>query len=57
LIGTVDPSVRVEWRLTDNFMIRGITEPRFGGDLTFAEGAATAVERSIGLFLFYGWSY
>lgn len=57
LIGEIKPSVRLEWRLTDNLTVEGVTEPRFGQEFSVSQGAATAIEQSFGLFLFYGWSY
>jgi translocation and assembly module TamB len=58
LAGAVRPTVRLEWRLTDRFTLRGVTQPRFGeaGRLIFEVPGAN-VEQSIGLFLFYGWTY
>lgn len=57
LIGEIKPTVRVEWRLTDNLTVEGVTEPRFGEELALSQAATSAFEQSFGLFLFYGWSY
>ncbi|NIR45177.1 MAG: translocation/assembly module TamB [Gemmatimonadetes bacterium] len=58
LAGAIRPTVRLEWKLDDRFTVRGITQPRFGeaSKLIFEELGAN-LEQSIGLFLFYGWSY
>ncbi|UCC73324.1 MAG: translocation/assembly module TamB [Gemmatimonadota bacterium] len=58
LVGVVRPTVHLEWRLDENFTLRGVTEPRFGREGTlFYGGPGTDLEQSIGLFLFYGWGY
>jgi translocation and assembly module TamB len=58
LAGTVRPTVRLEWQLDENLTLRGVTQPRFGeaGRLIF-EVPGADIQQSIGLFLFYGWSY
>jgi translocation and assembly module TamB len=59
LVGAVRPTVRLDWRLDDRLTLRGITEPRFGreGVLFYGGPGSSDLEQSIGLFLFYGWSY
>jgi len=59
LVGAVRPTVRLDWRLDDRLTLRGITEPRFGreGVLFYGGPGSGDLEQSIGLFLFYGWSY
>lgn len=57
LAGTVGPAVRLEWRLTENFTIQGVTEPRLTSEAGLAEATTALERRSIGLFLFYGWTY
>ncbi len=59
LVGAVRPTVRLDWRLDDNLTLRGITEPRFGreGVLFYGGPGSSDLEQSIGVFLFYGWSY
>lgn len=58
LVGMVRPTVRLEWRLNDNLTLRGVTEPRSSQQGTVVqEGEGSNVEQSIGVFLFYGWSY
>lgn len=58
LAGAVRPTVRLEWRLDENFTLRGVTEPRFGPEGTlFYGGPAANLEQSIGVFLLYGWAY
>jgi hypothetical protein len=54
----VRPTVRLDWRLDDNLTLRGITEPRFGREgVLYYGGPGQSLEQSIGVFLFYGWSY
>lgn len=58
LVGAVHPTVRVEWRLDERLTLLGVTEPRFGQTASlFSESSGTDLEQSVGLFLFYGWSY
>jgi translocation and assembly module TamB len=58
LVGAVRPTVRLDWRLDDNLTLRGITEPRFGREgVLYYGGPGQSLEQSIGVFLFYGWSY
>jgi translocation and assembly module TamB len=58
LVGAVRPTVRLDWRLDDRFTLRGVSEPRFGREgVLFYGGPGQDLEQSIGLFLFYGWSY
>ncbi len=58
LVGAVRPTVRLDWRLDDNLTLRGITEPRFGREgVLYYGGPGQSLEQSIGVFLFYGWTY
>jgi len=58
LVGAVRPTVRLDWRLDDNLTLRGVTEPRFGREgVLYYGGPGQSLEQSIGVFLFYGWSY
>lgn len=58
LVGIVRPTVRLEWRLDENLTLRGVTEPRLSQQGALVqEGESANVEQSIGVFLFYGWSY
>jgi len=58
LVGAVRPTVVLDWRLDDNLTLRGITEPRFGREgVLYYGGPGQSLEQSIGVFLFYGWTY
>jgi len=58
LAASFRPTVRLEWKLSENLTLRGVTEPRFGTDDRFLQETSEATQdQSIGLFLFYGWTY
>lgn len=47
--------MRLEWRVTDHLTVQGVTEPRLQ-EAHLREGSSE-LGRSLGIFLFYGWSY
>ncbi|MEE9246207.1 MAG: translocation/assembly module TamB domain-containing protein [Gemmatimonadota bacterium] len=52
------PTVNVEWRLTDKLTLQGIAEPRIARGTTIpAQNPGADLQESLGLLLFYGWSY
>ncbi len=52
------PSVRVEWKLNNNLTLEGLAEPRLARTTTLlSQNPGADLTETIGLFLFYGWSY
>ena len=52
------PTVRLEWRMDNNLTLQGVAEPRLArGTTVLAQNPGADLTETVGLFLFYGWSY